>query len=173
MISLAAKVRHDTSAEGENANRYVVRREFWERLLARMNQKSTLFQGISATKDNWLAAGSGIGGVSYRFLVTGKFGRSELYLYKPGGDEDLRRAFHTLQSMSSEIEDALRVPILWDEVDGRNSYKLIVENPGSIYDRDQWGTLIEGITDSMVALERVMPAFIERVGLSRRSGPNR
>lgn len=173
MISLAQKAREETSAEGENTHRYVVRREFWARLLARMNQHTTLFQGLSPTKDNWLQTGSGTGGISYRFLVTRAFARTELYLYRPGGDEELRTAFHTLQSMRSEIQEALGLPILWDEVEGRNSYKLIIESAGNIYDRDRWEPMIDHLTQSMVALERVMPPFLDRLGLHRRPSSTR
>lgn len=169
MINLAEKVRNEATSEGQIANRHIVRREFWARLLATMNQKSTLFQGVSPTPENWLAAGSGTGGISYLFRITRTFAKTELYLYKPGGDEDLKNAFHSLAAMSDEIEEALATPVIWDEVEGRNSYRMIIDGQGNVFDPAQWDDMIGQMTDSMVAMEREMPIFLNRLNLRRGS----
>jgi len=134
-----------------------------------MNEKTALFQGVNPTKDNWLAAGSGIGGISYLLRVTRNFGRTEFYLYKYGGEEGLRAAFHELHSMKSQIENELGLPVIWDEMEGTNSYRMVIDGPGNIFDPDQWDAMIEHMVESIVALERVMPPFIEQTSIGRRS----
>jgi hypothetical protein len=169
MISLAQKVRHETAVEGENATRHTLRREFWDRLLKQMNLKSDLFSGVSPVKENWISTGSGVGGMAYLFRVTRTFGRAELYLYKPGGEQELAVVFGTLLAARSEIEEAVGRPLIWDEMEGTNSYRLIIDGPGNIFDPEQWPKMIERMSDDMVAMAKIQP-FLDALRIGRRTG---
>lgn len=61
MIGMNAKEAEEKNTEAELKNRHRIRMAFWEQALEAMrNSQSDLFNNISASKDHWLNAGSGL-----------------------------------------------------------------------------------------------------------------
>lgn len=154
MISLSEKERQEASQEARTPERHALRREFWRMLLARMNEKSTLFQGVGgSTKDNWIATGSG-GCASYLFRVTRTFGRAELYIYHPHQQQNARRIYDALKGRREEIEACLGRELRWTEIEGRKSYQIILDGAANIFDTERWEEMVERMTDDMLALHQ-------------------
>jgi hypothetical protein len=59
-----------------------VRRKFWQGLLTIAAQRSKLHANISPTEYHWVGAGSGVGGVSYNYLIRKHAGTVELALQR-------------------------------------------------------------------------------------------
>src|SRR5690606_30218620 len=125
-------------------------RAFWERLIKAMNERSDLFQSINALDDYYIAAGSGVGSVSYNFVATRDHVRAELWLARR--PEDNRRLFEALHRRSAEIENAFGGPLNWDFKEGRGAQRIATSYPADAFDEEQWPGLIEVLVDAMCRL---------------------
>jgi len=75
MIGIAEKEKEEHSAERGQAIRYSLRAEFWHKALETLEKNGiNLYQNVSPSKDMWLSAGAGIGGVHYNMI----FGKTEV-----------------------------------------------------------------------------------------------
>ena len=89
MISMAGKARDDIDSQAELKNRDVIRKEFWTKLIQRMNNtQSKLYQNRSPSIYHWIGARSGIRGVGLNFVVSKSYGRAELYIDRGDREEN-------------------------------------------------------------------------------------
>ncbi|WP_144034007.1 hypothetical protein SPSIL_014380 [Sporomusa silvacetica DSM 10669] len=113
VISMADKTQDDINSQEETKSRHNIRYEFWRLLLKPINAKTTLFQNISPTKDNWLQAGSGISGVNYRFVVTKTYARAELNIARPDLVEN-KFIYDELLKHRKEVEELFKGELEWE-----------------------------------------------------------
>jgi len=52
------------------AERHILRMQFWEHLLKRLEGRTKLHANISPTKDHWLGTGAGRSGLSYNYIIS-------------------------------------------------------------------------------------------------------
>lgn len=73
LFSIVAGPSQERKATGEVkkdvAERHLKRIQFWEGFLPILNDKTSLFRNISPSSDNWLSAGTGVGGVYYQIVI--------------------------------------------------------------------------------------------------------
>ena len=73
MIGISAKEAEEKSTEVVLKNRHNVRHQYWEQALeVFQNSSCTLYNNVSAGKDHWLSAGSGLRGCPYNLLLLQK-----------------------------------------------------------------------------------------------------
>lgn len=164
MISMADKAQDDIDAQTKNKNRHYYRKEFWTKLLEEMNKKSDLFKNISTSIYNWIAAGSGVSGISLNFAVSKTYGRAEIYI-DVGDKEKNNKIFDLLnkhfQAHNKEYYDKL----VWERLEDKRACRIKDEIDGNLYDKETWGTMIEYMTDSMVALDKAFRGEIKKAYL--------
>lgn len=153
MIGIADKARDEVEGVAEEKNRHRVRREFWNEIIRAMSGRTNLYQNISPGVYGWIGAGSGVRGVSFNFAAGKAYGRAEIYIDR-GEKEENEFVFDQLHSQRAAIETAFGGELAWERLDDKRACRIKAERPGSIFDRDQWPTLIEFMTDAMVRLER-------------------
>ncbi|QDV35690.1 hypothetical protein [Tautonia plasticadhaerens] len=61
----------------ERAERYGIRRRFWQGLLARASAKTPLHANISPGEFNWIGAGSGMRGLGFNYVIRQEEGTAE------------------------------------------------------------------------------------------------
>jgi hypothetical protein len=84
----------------ELADRYAIRRHFWETLLDRARQKTKLYSTLSPTNDNWISFASG----KHRAEIEREFG-APLEWYEPEGVR-LCRVIHEVKAGGYRDEEA-------------------------------------------------------------------
>jgi hypothetical protein len=152
MISIADKALDEVEGVNQEKDRHKVRREFWTEVLRAIAAKSSLFQNISPGKTSWIGASSGVAGVRFTFVAGKSYGRAELYIDRNEMEEN-KFIFDQPYAKRKSIETAFGGELTWERLDDARACRIKCETPGSIYDSDQWPTLIKFMTDAMVKME--------------------
>ncbi len=163
IISMADKTQDDISSQEETKSRHNIRYEFWRLLLKQINEKTTLFQNISPTKDNWLQTGSGISGVNYRFVVTKTYARAELNIARPDLVEN-KFIYDELLKFRKEVEEIFKSELKWERNDDMKTSRIKYEKTGlSIFENNDWPKMIDFLIDAIIRLEKALQVSIREV----------
>ena len=154
MIGLAEKARDEVEGTETEQRRHGIRRAFWNDVIQKMNERSTLYQNISPSAQSWISAGSGTRGVGLNFVATHTYARTELYIDR--GDKSENEALYdSLLAMRGEIEAECEMKLEWDRLDAKRACRIKAEIGGDIFDRDQWSRMIDFMVDAMEKFESV------------------
>jgi hypothetical protein len=163
MIGMAEKAQDDIDSQTELKHRHVVRKEFWTKLLAEMNAKSTLFQNISPGKYHWIGAGSGIRGAGLNFVITKSYCSAELYIDR-GEKEENKFMYDELFNLKEQIENEFGGELLWQRLDEKRGSRIKAEMAGNVFDKDQWQEMITSMVNSMVRLDKALQDPLKIIG---------
>jgi len=162
MIGMAEKVQTEIINKTKNQNRHQVRSNFWKKLLDVMNKKSRLYQTISPSKENWISKGSGVRGMGYNFVASGKYARVEIYIDR-GIKEENELAFDYLLDRKDEIEKLFGNKLIFERLDSARACRIKFEKKSNIFEAEQWNDMVEFMTDSMITLEKTFKGYLLEV----------
>ena len=168
MIGMAEKVQTEIISQTKNQNRHLVRSNFWKKLLEVMNKKSSLYQTISPSKENWISKGSGVRGMGYNFVASGKYARVEIYIDR-GNKEENEFAFDYLDDRKDEIQNKFGSDLIWERLDSARACRIKFEKNANIFEEEQWPSMIEFMTDSMINLESTFKDYLSDVNVQLKS----
>jgi len=136
------------------AERYLLRKEFWTKLLEKANQKTNLFANISPVRYSWIATGAGKAGISYNFSVGNKYARCEIYLDAGKNSEELnKRRFEELFEKKEEIETMFGNHLNWIRLDEKRASKISFDFKEPILrNKEKWDGIQEQMIDTMIKL---------------------
>lgn len=161
VISMADKTQDDINSQEETKSRHNIRYEFWQLLLKQINAKSPLFQNISPWSDNWLQAGSGIGGVNYRFVVTKTYARAELNIARPDSVAN-KAIYDELLKHRKKIEELFEDELEWERHDDMKTSRIKYEKSGlNVNDKDDWDEMSNFMIDAILRLEKALQVPIK------------
>lgn len=145
------------------AERHSLRREFWKQLLEQAKQKTSLHAQISPSKENWISAGAGKGGLSYNYVIRMESARVELYIARGDADEN-KRIFNALYAHRDGVDETFGEPLEWLRQDNVQASRICYAIPGGgLRDRDRWPEIQERMIDAMIRLERALKQEIRRL----------
>jgi len=148
----------------EDSERHRLRLKFWTLLLEHSKKKHTLFNTISPSKDNWIAAGAGKSGIGYHYWITKNSLRVELRIDKgKDSEEENLKIFNYLLQRKEKIESSFGEKLLWDESEGNRmcAIRINIEDGGYRNSEDEWSKIIEKAVDAMVRLEKATKDIIK------------
>ncbi|MCL2503514.1 MAG: DUF4268 domain-containing protein [Coriobacteriia bacterium] len=154
-IRLAEKKQEDAFSSKEEARRY----RFWKKALPILREATGLFDNVSPTKDNWLAARVGHKGISFNVAIRIDSARTEIYIDL--GDKGRNDAVYSeLVARKAEAERAFGEglgDLDWQEHPDKRMRKICVHyrHYGSA-DEKHWDEVIGFFADSLL---RFMGAF--------------
>ena len=120
---MAGKAQDEIDSDNELKNRHSLRRNFWSKLLHKMNStKSDLYRNINPGTNHYLGAG----------VVTKTYGRSELYIDR-GIKEENKAIFDYLYQQREKIESEFGGSLVWDRLDAS---RIKASSDGNIFDSD-------------------------------------
>lgn len=171
MIGLAAKAQDEVEGVEAEKARHASRRDFWAMLLPIMNAKSQLFRTASPTTKNWISTNAGSRGILISFVVTREAARVEIYIDTGSGDLN-KSIFDRLHAEAGAIEAQFGEALIWERLDSKRACRIKAEQPGSIYDRDQWPAMIDYMVDALIRLDETFRSRLaEREILGRTLKP--
>lgn len=147
----------------ENAARHKLRYDFWESLLEKSKQKTNLHSNISPSMANWIAAGSGMRGLAFNYVVTYKHGQVELYIDRGReSDDENKRIFDELHAQKAEIEKDFGGKLRWERLDDRRASRISkrIEMAG-LSDSEKRPKLQDEMIDAMIRLEKALKKHIK------------
>ena len=149
----------------ELGERQSLRYRFWEALLAKAENKTTLHAKRGANTSNWIAAGAGKSGISYNYVITQHESRVELCINrgKNSGEEN-KRLFDLLLVKKQQIEEAFGGKLIWNSAEGVQMCRIQFDITGGGYsDEDDWPRIHDELIDVMISLERALRPHIAKL----------
>lgn len=165
VISMAEKTQDNINTQEELKASSITRMDFWKELLKQAAGKVKLFQNISATKDNWISAGSGISGISYNFVASRIYARTEVLMQRPSIEEN-KMLFDELHKIKSEIEDNFGGQLTWERLEEKKACRIKSELEGvNVLDKDNWAEMIDFMINSMIRMEKALNEPLKKAAL--------
>jgi hypothetical protein len=147
----------------ELAQRHVLRLEFWRQLLEQAKERTKLHARIAPSKENWISAGAGRGGLGFNYAIRMSDAQVELYIDR-GEAEENKRIFDQLFASKEQIEEVFGEPLEWQRLDNRRACRIrYLLTLGGLVDRDRWPEIQEAMIDAMVRLENALKPQIKRL----------
>lgn len=142
------------SEKKEHARRFTVREEFWTQFIEQMNEKSTLCQNVSPSKDAWIGAALGISGISLNMVATGHYARAEIYMNR-GDQKKNKETFDFFYAMKDQIEKDFGGPLIWARMDELVTSRIESQLDGvDIFNQEDWPKMTDFIIDSAIRLHK-------------------
>jgi len=143
----------------ERAERYGIRKRFWQGLLTRASTKTTLHANISPGEYHWLGASSGMRGLGFNYVIRQDEGTVELYIDRGADDVDAnKRIFDRLLGKKDEIELAFGGELSWQRLDAKRSCRVAhtLVLGGWRSNESKWPEVQDAMIEGMVRLEKAM-----------------
>jgi hypothetical protein len=143
----------------ERAERYGIRKKFWQGLLVRAAAKTNLHANISPGESNWIGATSGMRGLSFNYVIRQDEGTVELYIDRGAEEAEAnKRLFDRLRGHKEEIERAFGGELSWQRLDDKRGCRIAytVTTGGWKSDESKWPVVQDAMIDGMVRLERAL-----------------
>ena len=132
------------------------RYRFFEGLLECAKQHTQLHANISPSKEGWVGAGAGIGGLSFKYVVRQRDARVELYIDTPDGDRN-QYMFEALSLKKDRIEEDFGFPLVWDTEEGRRACRIQrTFATGGYRDEEAWEAMYRELAEAMAKLESAL-----------------
>lgn len=136
---------------------------FWEKILPLIKEQTPCFKKRSPTRDPWLLAGSGVGGLYYRMYFSSKICATGFEFNSRDWEKNLRY-FDAFLSRKEEIESALGVELVWDRhEDQRLSMINVVRTDLHLDREDDWDEAIRFILNWHKQVYAVFQPILESV----------
>jgi hypothetical protein len=162
-IGLANKAKDEVEGIETEAKRHPIRRQFWAEAIKAMNASpSSLYQNISPGKESWISAGSGVRGLGLNLVATKHHARIELYIDRGEHDEN-KQIFDLLEIDKELIESDFGGPLIWERLENRRASRVKCEQPGNIFDQEQWPPMITFMVETMGRFEKALKHRIQVV----------
>lgn len=158
MIGINAKEAEEKNTEVVLKSRHSVRREYWEQALSEFQSSDcSLYNNISASKDHWLNAGSGVTGCPFSLIFNQKELRVELWLSRNNGDEN-KWMFDQLYQHKETIEQEFGDELEWLRLDDKKQSRIQYSIKLDAFNKDKWPEAIAWHLEHMTRLEQVLKA---------------
>ncbi len=163
MIGMSAKEAEEKSTEAELKNRHKIRLAFWEQALDAMkNSQCELFNNISASKDHWLNAGSGLRSCPFTLIFGTREARVQFEMNRAESSEN-KFIFDSLFSLKSEIEQQFGHELEWLRLDNKKASRIQFKKSFDGYNRENWSKMTEWLVTNMTKLERAVKPHTQSV----------
>ena len=156
MIIMKAKEKEEKSTEAVLKDRHRIRLDFWEKTLESFrNSDCKLYNYLSASKDHWLSAGSGVSGCPFVLIFAQTEIRVELSLMRSNAEEN-DFLFSELKNQQDEIEGSFGKKLIWNHIEGRKASRIQFRKPFDGDNRDNWPEMIEWLVSNMTLFEKAL-----------------
>ncbi len=151
------------SRKKELAERHILRLEFWQQLLERTRGRSPFHTRRKPTTDNWIAAGAGKSGLSYKYVILKNGARVELYI-DTGDEVKNKKIFDALYSRREAIEATFGEPLDWQRMEGRRASRIAYHlTGGGLVDRERWPEIQDAMIEVMGRLEKALKPYVREI----------
>ncbi|MER8802071.1 DUF4268 domain-containing protein [Mesorhizobium sp. M0998] len=149
----------------EIAERHNIRHDWWSRLLALPEAK--LHAHLTPNQSTWIAASSGVRGLSLNYVVTQDNAGAELFIYRGKGSEAANKAiFDQLAARKSEIETSFGGPLNWERLDGKHGSRIRANIVGGYRSPDEdWQSIQKAQADAMNRLNTALQPYIKKLNV--------
>ncbi|SDA15685.1 protein of unknown function [Methylobacterium sp. UNC378MF] len=169
MVGLATKALDEVGDAEAEKGRHSLRREFWGRLIKKMNSLSPLYASVSPQRYSWISASSGVRGLGLNFVATETCGRVELYIDR--GEKAMNELIYDdLLEAKSVIEADFGQSLEWQRLEDKRACRLRFEVAANVFDRESWPVLTEKLSDAMNRLDKALKGPLVKIKEKLKAG---
>ncbi len=155
-ISMASKAQEENEVFETLKNRHKVRLKFWEQFIGISNQKSNVFSNNSPTKENWIATGLGISGITLYVSISRNYCACGISINK-GNKELNKEIFGILYKNKDEIEKDFGDKLTWDNMEGNKTSAIYTKMEGvNYFDGSDWEKINDFLIVSSTKLDKAI-----------------
>ena len=135
----------------ENVERHDLRYRFWEQLLTRAREQTSLHAGRSPTRGTWISGSIGRTGYSLDYGVTQQ--ENKVYLWIA----DDKPAFEKLHAQRAEIEAQFGDSLIWRNGEGQKGCSIaFLQEGGYRSPVESWPAIQDRMIDAMIRLDKAI-----------------
>jgi serine/threonine protein kinase len=137
--------------------------QFWKTLLKEINKKSNICKDITPDNNNLMSITSGISNVTFDFDISKNCGTIGLYIGR-GNMQENKFIFDELKKQTGRIEKDFDGKLIWDRMDNKKPSRIKYElKNANIKNKEEWGKIIQFMTDGMIRMEKAFKGHIMNV----------
>lgn len=137
--------------------------QFWETLLEQLNNNTPTYRNVSPTMDNWLNAGTGIGGINHCIIVRRNDTALQLIIEKK--DTELnKKIFDYLHSFREEIEREFGERLIWRRMEEKKSSRIRFDMTDCTLDHSSWENGIPLLVNRFLKWQSALEPYLKLVG---------
>jgi hypothetical protein len=160
MIGISEKEKEEHVTERGQATRHTLRTEFWHKTLEALEHAGIdLFANVSPSRDHWLSAGSGLGGVHYNLIFSKAEARVEFVLSRDTKEKN-KVLFDLLLQRRDQIDKAFGSGLEWRRLDDNKVSIIAFGEPFDGYERENWPKMIAWLVEHIRRLEAAFKPHI-------------
>lgn len=165
MVGPSEEVKHFGDKKKELSEFEVKCYKFWEGLLDRAREKTSLFSSNRPTKFQWIAASAGKTGLGFSFAIRRNYGSVELFIdFGKDKKEENDAIYHNILLDKEKIEKEFGEPLIWSQVEGRRVNRIISNSDkGGIKDIECWDEIQDDMIDRMIRFEKALHPSLNKI----------
>jgi serine/threonine protein kinase len=147
----------DDAANPTSPDRHGLRKRFWQELLNRPRVKGTRHANITPSESGWIAAGSGVGGLPFTYVIGQDDARVELYIDRGAHQTEVNKSiFDQLHKEKKRIEGAFGSELSWQRLNDKRACRIayVITVGGYRSDESKWPEIQDAMIDAMTRLEK-------------------
>lgn len=150
----------------ERGERYEMCTRFWKGVIALARVKGTRHANITPGEHSYIAASSGISGLSFNYVILQKSGAVELYIDR-GDTAGNKMVFDTLLAKQVEIETTFGEPLSWERLDEKRACRIkhVLTTGGYRSPEAEWPQIQHEMVDWMIRLESALRTHLDGLRL--------
>ena len=144
--------------EPTKAERYGIRKRFWEGLLSRPKAQTTRHVNIAPSEYSWIGAGSGVQGLPFNYSIGQDEGRVELWIHRGTGKAaENKEIYDRIHKNKEEIEKTFGGELAWQRLDDKQGCRIAYATTGGYKsDESKWPEIQDAMIDAMNRLEKAL-----------------
>ncbi|MGG0286079.1 DUF4268 domain-containing protein [Peribacillus butanolivorans] len=162
VVGPSQEVKNLGNEKKQIAERHQKRRKFWEALLEKLNEKTSIYRNVNPTDDNWLNAGTGVGGIYYSIIVRKDSSSIQLVIDKSSNDLN-KKIFDYIYGFHEEVEKGFGGKIIWRKMEQKKSSRIQIDIKECSLDSSTWDYGLDQIVTKFIAWDSVFSPFIKKV----------
>ncbi len=162
----ADESKSDDGTSGSGGSRHALRKSFWQGLLSRPKVKTTRHANIAPGERDWIAAGTGVRGLSLAYVIGQDDGRVELYIDRGAGKAaENKNLFDRLHQHKEEIEKMFGSELSWQRLDGKLACRIAYATTvgGWKSNEAKWPEIQDAMIDAMIRLEKALAPHLAKL----------
>jgi hypothetical protein len=166
IVGPSEEAREVGETKKEIAERDILRKKFWTRLLDHAKSKTKLHSGISPSEYSWIGTGTGVRGLGLNYTVTKNASVVELYIDRGKDTEEENKAiFDKIASHKDKIEKEFGEPLQWQRLEGKRACRIKKQFALGGYrdDEEKWPQIHEAMVEAMIRLEKALKPYIKSI----------
>jgi len=171
MIGMAAKSAEERNTTAKLKSSEQIRKAFWEMALeALKDSPCDLFNNVSASKDSWCCAGSGLAFMPFALTLGTKEARVEFWMARSEPAVNTF-AYKQLFAQKDNIEAGFGEALTWLELDKKKSCRIQHEYAIDGHNKDKWPAIIEWMIEKMIALQAALDEPLKQLKNDLKNNP--